>query len=270
MEFLFSTPHEGALLFLFSVAVIAGFVDAIAGGGGLITVPSLLLSGVPPLTVLGTNRMQSAIGELTAFITFWRNNAINVNGLWIGAVATAIGATTGSFAVSLFSTDLLRAILPVLMVLITLYSIFSSRLRNAVRSKALLSTPAFMALGGILIGFYNGFFGPGVGSIWMLAFIALLGLTVKEASIATKPLNLIGNVISMCFFAYLGAVDYTLGLAMGAGQIIGAFGGSHLVIANGDKIVRPVFIAVCVLMTSKLLYEQFAKQDYLTQLAGLF
>lgn len=118
MEFLFSTPHENAILFLFLVAIIAGFVDAIAGGGGLITVPSLLLSGVPPLTVLGTNRMQSAIGELTAFITFWRNNAITIHGLWWGAGATIVGAISGSFAVSLFSSDLLRSLLPVLMVLI--------------------------------------------------------------------------------------------------------------------------------------------------------
>ncbi len=106
MEFIFLTPHENAILFLFLVAIMAGFVDAIAGGGGLITVPSLLLSGVPPLTVLGTNRMQSAIGELTAFITFWRNNAITIHGLWWGAGATIVGAISGSFAVSLFSSDL--------------------------------------------------------------------------------------------------------------------------------------------------------------------
>ena len=255
MDFLFSTPHESVVLFLFAIAIIAGFVDAIAGGGGLITVPSLLLSGVPPLTVLGTNRMQSAIGELTAFLTFWRKNAINVDGLWYGATATLIGAIAGSFSVSLFSTDLLRTLLPILMVLITIYSIVSGRLRSSVRSEARLSIPTFMIWGGLFIGFYNGFFGPGVGSIWMLAFIALLGLTVKEASIATKPLNLIGNVVSMCFFAYLGYVDYALGLAMGAGQVIGALVGSHLVISNGDKIVRPVFIAVCLLMTAKLLYE---------------
>lgn len=270
MDFLLSTPHESVILFLFLVAIVAGFVDAIAGGGGLITVPSLLLSGVPPLTVLGTNRMQSAIGELTSFITFWRNNAINVRGLWWGAGATAVGATLGSFSVSLFSSDLLRAILPVLMVLITLYAILSSRLRASVRSQALLTTKAFMIAGGLSIGFYNGFFGPGVGSIWMLAFIALLGLTVKEASIATKPLNLIGNVISLCFFAYLGSVDYALGLAMGAGQIIGAFAGSHLVIANGDRIVRPVFIIVCSLMTAKLLYENLSASTLMAQASSYF
>jgi uncharacterized membrane protein YfcA len=270
MEFLFSTPYENIILFLFVIAVIAGFVDAIAGGGGLITVPSLLLSGVPPLTVLGTNRMQSAIGELTAFITFWRNNAINVSGLWIGAIATTIGAVLGSYAVSLFSTDLLKSLLPILMMLITLYSIFSSRLRSSIRSSARLSTAKFMIMGGVLIGFYNGFFGPGTGSIWMLAFLALLGLTVKEASIATKPLNLIGNVISMFFFINLGAVDFTLGLAMGVGQIIGAFVGSHVVISNGDKIVRPVFITVCCVMTTKLIYEERLQKEFVAQLSMFF
>lgn len=133
-----------------------------------------------------------------------------------------------------------------------------------------MTTKAFMIGGGLVIGFYNGFFGPGVGSIWMLAFIALLGLTVKEASIATKPLNLIGIVISMCFFAYLGTVDYALGLAMGAGQVVGAFAGSHLVIANGDKVVRPVFITVCLFMTAKLLFENASVSVLLTQVGTIF
>ncbi len=270
MDFLFSTPHESVVLFLFLIAIVAGFVDAIAGGGGLITVPGLLLSGVPPITALGTNRMQSAIGELTSVITYWRHNVINVQTLWLGGLATAIGAIAGSFSVSLFSSDLLRSILPIMMVLITLYSIFSNRLRSSIRSRALLSTQSFLIGGGLLIGFYNGFFGPGVGSIWMLAFIALLGLTVKEASISTKPLNLIGNVVSMCFFAYLGAVDYALGLAMGVGQIIGAFAGSRLVIANGDKVVRPCFIAVCLVMTGKLIYENLNTSGLLVKLASIF
>ncbi len=264
MEFLFSTPHENALLFLFSIAIVAGLVDAIAGGGGLITLPSLLLSGVPPLTVLGTNRMQSAIGELTAFLTFWRNNAVNISGLWIGVCATAFGAIIGSFCISLFSTDLLKSMLPILMAVITVYAIFSTRLRRSVRAQALLSNRTFMIVGGLSIGFYNGFFGPGVGSFWMLAFIALLGYTAKEASIATKPLNLMGNVISLLFFAYIGAVDITLGLAMGAGQIIGSFAGSHLVLNKGDKIVRPVFITVCCVMTAKLLYSEAAARGLLS------
>jgi uncharacterized membrane protein YfcA len=264
MELWFTTPHADVIIFLFFAAVVAGFVDAIAGGGGLITLPSLLLSGVPPLTALGTNRMQSAIGELTAFITFWRNNALAVSGLWIGVLATTVGATAGSFAISLFSTDLLESLLPILMVAITIYAVFSIRLRSAVRAQAVMSTKAFMIFAGLSIGFYNGFFGPGVGSFWMLAFIALLGLTVKEASIASKPLNMMGNIVSMCFFAYIGAVDLALGLAMGAGQIIGSFAGSHLVLNKGDKIVRPVFITVCFIMTTKLLYVEAVSRGFLS------
>lgn len=255
MEALFSSPYESVFFFLFLAAFTAGIVDAIAGGGGLITVPSMLLAGLPPLTVLGTNRMQSAIGELTSFITFWMNNEIRTKSLWLGAIATAIGATLGSYSVSLISADFLRTLLPLMMVAITLYSIFSKQMRDNIKVAARLSTPTFMITCGLSIGFYNGFFGPGVGSIWMLAFVVLLGLTLKDASISTKPLNLIGNVISLLFFIGLGSVDYSVGLIMGAGQIAGSFIGSKIVIKNGDRVVRPVFITVTTLMTLKLLYE---------------
>jgi uncharacterized membrane protein YfcA len=246
---------ENILLALFLIAIIAGIVDAIAGGGGLITVPSLLLAGVPPFIALGTNKLQAVIGEATSFITFLLHHQVKTEGLLVGMLTTAIGAILGSYSVSLFDEDSLRFLLPILMVCITAYSILSKNMKKPIASEPKISVTAFMAFGGIFIGFYNGFFGPGTGSIWMIAFVILLGYTIKQSSISTKPLNLVGNFVSLIFFIGLGAVDYSLGFIMGAGQILGSIIGSKMVIKNGDKIVRPIFISVTLIMTCKLIYE---------------
>lgn len=248
-------PSDSVLLILFAAAFLAGVVDAIAGGGGLITVPSLLLAGVPPLTALGTNRLQAVIGELTAFLTYLWHQQMNLNGLLSGMIATAVGALAGSYAVSLFPAEALRILLPVLMVVITIYSVVSKRFKSNEAAEPKISVQWFMISMGLFIGFYNGFFGPGTGTIWMIAFAILLGYTAKQASIATKPLNLMGNLVSLFFFIMISSVNYKIGLLMGLGQILGSVLGSKIVIRNGDKVVRPVFITVTLLMTIKLIYE---------------
>jgi uncharacterized protein len=238
---------------LFFVGLIAGFVDSIAGGGGLITVPSLLFAGIDPLVALGTNRMQSAMGELSATVNYARNKQLDLKHLPLGILFTVIGSCTGSYAVSIISKDSLEFLIPILMVCMTIYSIFSKRLRSKSNGEAKVSPTIFYIGCGLVIGFYNGFFGPGVGSIWIIAFVILLGFTVKFASINTKPLNLVGNLASLAFFFSIGAVNIGVGVAMGLGQICGAFAGSHIVMNKGDAIVRPMFIAVTSFMTLKLL-----------------
>ncbi|MEI8592754.1 TSUP family transporter [Photobacterium sp. Hal280] len=255
LESIAFVPSDSVFIMLFCAAFIAGIVDAIAGGGGLITVPSLLLAGVPPLTALGTNRLQAVIGELTSFVTYLWHKEVKLAGLLLGMIATAIGATAGSFAVSLFPADILRALLPILMVAITAYSILSKRLKNVVAQQAKVSSRTFMLSMGLIIGFYNGFFGPGTGAIWMIAFAILLGYTIKQASIATKPLNLMGNLVSLIFFISISSVNYQIGLVMGVAQVLGSVLGSKVVIRNGDRVVRPIFITVTLLMTMKLIYE---------------
>jgi uncharacterized membrane protein YfcA len=162
--------------------------------------------------------------------------------------------------VSLIDKETLALLLPFMMVAITIYAITSNRLKSTQASSAKLSTSKFMLGSGLLIGFYNGFFGPGTGSLWMMAFVILLGYTIKQATMVTKPLNLVGNIASLLLFIVLGQVDYTLGLIMGTGQIIGSVIGSKFVIAYGSKLVRPVFISVTVAMTAKLLYENIAME----------
>lgn len=250
------SPSDSLYIILFLVALGAGIVDAIAGGGGLVTIPALMLAGVPPMLALGTNRFQAVIGELTTSLVYLRSRQLPLDGIALGIVATAVGAILGACAVSVLDKTVLEYLLPILMVLVTMYSIFSKRLRSVTVSDAKLSTKQFMLLCGIGIGFYNGFFGPGTGSFWMLAFAVLLGYTIKQATMATKPLNLVGNFVSLLIFVYLGHVDYALGVIMGAGQIVGSIVGGRWVILFGTKLVRPVFITVTVVMTAKLLVER--------------
>ncbi|MDW6001835.1 TSUP family transporter [Vibrio mangrovi] len=253
-------------LWLFVVAMVAGVIDSIAGGGGLLTVPALLLGGMSPVMALGTNRFQAVIGETTAFLTFWRYRQIQMTGLMLGVTFTAGGAVLGSYTVRWIDKSLLEMLIPVLMVAISIYSVFSGRLKQSVVSEPRISRYSFMLLCGVVIGFYNGFFGPGTGSIWIIAFITLLGLTIKQASVMTKPLNLTGNAVSLCLFISFGYVDYMAGIVMGFGQVFGAIIGSKIVISNGDRIVRPVFISVTLLMTCKLVYEQVSADS----LSGLW
>ncbi|MGJ8563923.1 MAG: TSUP family transporter [Alphaproteobacteria bacterium] len=255
MEDILVNSYFQILFILFIAAFVAGTVDAIAGGGGLITVPVLLMVGMPPLTALGTNRLQASIGELTAFMTFWRKNQVQVKGLAIGAIFTGVGAVLGSYAVNLISSDFLKVLLPILMVIIAVYSLFSARLKSSKAEKPKLSTRNFMIIFGLLLGFYNGFFGPATGTLWMISFVVFLGLSLRSATIATKPLNLISNVISLIFFIGVGHINLVAGAVMGFGQILGASIGSRLVISNGDKIVRPVFITVTLIMTFKLIFD---------------
>lgn len=231
-------------------------MDTIAGGGGLITIPMLLVAGVPPHMALGTNRLQACIGELAATTRFYQKKALPLASLKLGIVFTAMGASLGTFLVSLIDGKQLTPIILVLMVTITLYSIFSKSLTQA-HGEPRMGEPSYYMLAGLGIGFYNGFFGPGTGSIWMISFILLLGLDLKAATIRTKPLNFSGNLISMSCFLWLGMVNYRLGLLMGLGQIVGAYLGSGMVMRRGTRLIRPLFITMTSLTTLKLIHDVF-------------
>lgn len=250
---------QSLLLLVFLMGAVAGFVDSIAGGGGLITVPTLLFTGLDPLAALGTNKLQSAMGEITASANYIAKKQLSFNGLLGGLIYTVIGSTLGAVAVSYLPKQLLEMLIPILLLAITVYSIFSKKLRSIESMKPLISKQTFYLACGLVIGFYNGFFGPGVGSIWIVAFIILLGYTVKQASMATKPLNLVGNLSSLVYFIHIGKINFIYGLTMGAGQIVGAFFGSYVVLKNGDRIVRPVFITVCLVVSAKLIYNTYLK-----------
>jgi uncharacterized membrane protein YfcA len=244
------------LLLLFGAGLAAGFIDAIAGGGGLITVPALLWAGLPVPMALGTNKMQASCGTLLAVTRFARAGLIVWSEVRLAVLVTFVFAALGAWAVTMLSKELLKMIVPWLLLSVAVYALLSPRL-GLQRSVAKLSAGAFALLGGSLLGFYDGFFGPGVGSFWTIALLALRGLELTRATAYTKVVNLTSNVASLLVFLWAGTVDFKVALVMIGGQLIGAQLGSGLVLKHGAPFVRVVFLIVVFALTAKLLWDQF-------------
>ncbi|MBI5443422.1 MAG: TSUP family transporter [Deltaproteobacteria bacterium] len=243
-------------LLLFATALAAGLVDAIAGGGGLLTVPVLLGTGLPPHLALGTNKLQASFGSFMAARTYLRSGGVSWRQAGGGIACTLVGAVLGTRCVQQLSPDLLRRLIPLLLLGIFLYALFTPRLGfEDVHPR--LSPALFYPVVGVGLGFYDGFFGPGTGSFWAIAFVVLLGFNLARATCYTKIMNFTSNVVSLAVFTAGGDVLLWTGLLMGAGQAAGARIGAHLVLRRGPGFVRPVFLAVVFATTLKLLYDAF-------------
>jgi len=250
----FSAPST--FLFLWLAGLLAGFVDSIAGGGGLIALPALLAAGLPPHMALGTNKLQSSFGSLTASINYTRKGLVALRPLLAGIFWTAIGAAGGTAAIQFLSAGFLRHIIPVLLMGVFVYLI-AAHDRGATPGRQRLSPFRFYLAGGLILGFYDGFFGPGTGSFWALAFVMLLGLDLRGATAHTKITNFTSNAVSLAAFIAGGKVFFWIGIIMGSGQIMGAFLGSRLVIRRGVRLVRAFLLAVVALTILKLAYDTY-------------
>ena len=248
MEFDFLT-----LLILFIAGVFAGFVDSIAGGGGIITLPALLAVGIPPHQALATNKLQSSFGSFTATLNYAKKGLMNPKELIFGVLFTFIGAVSGAYSVQFFDAKSLESMIIVMLIVIFIYTLASPNL-GAIHTKAKLSRGVFYLLFGLLIGFYDGFFGPGTGSFWTMALILLLGSDLKAATAQTKLFNFTSNIASLAMFIYAGLVLWVAGITMGVGQIIGAFLGSSLVVKREVKFIRVFFLIVVGATILKLLF----------------
>lgn len=241
------------LLFLASLA--AGFVDSIAGGGGLITMPVLLSAGLGPLEALGTNKLQASFGSGSAAWHFAEARLITWREARLGAGVTFASALVGAVAVQFMPQDFLRRFIPVLLIGIALYTLFQPQLGLQER-KPRLRPHHFAEIFGLLIGFYDGFFGPGTGSFWAMACVGLMGFSLTKATAYTKVMNFASNVGALSVFLAGGQVWLGIGLLMGIGQWLGARLGSRLVIRKGAQFIRPVFITVVLAITAKLLISR--------------
>jgi uncharacterized membrane protein YfcA len=246
------SPLTLALLFLAGFA--GGFIDAIAGGGGLITVPALLAAGVPPQVALGTNKFQSTFGTTIAVWRYARAGLMKTPWLWLAVILSGLASMGGAIAVSVLSKDLLKQLIPWMLAAVAVYTALNRRfgIHTGPRRMPWLT---FAILFGIALGFYDGFFGPGTGSFWTVALVALLGLDLRSATGYTKAANLASNVGALVIFLVNGSVHFAAGGAMIAGQLLGARLGSGLVIRSGAAFIRPVFLTVVFAMTLKLLWD---------------
>lgn len=245
------------LLLLFCAGLSAGFIDSIAGGGGLISVPALLWAGLTPQMALGTNKMQSTWGTLMAVRKYTRAGFIDWPQMRLPIVVTFLFASLGTWTVTQLSNAVLKLIVPWMLLGIALYVLLSPGLGKTA-SQARMSLAAFACAAGSVLGFYDGFFGPGTGAFWALACISLLGLELTRATAFTKVVNLASNAASLIVFVLSARVNYEIAAAMIAGQLIGGRLGAGMAIRHGAGFIRIIFITVVFTMVAKLLWEQFA------------
>lgn len=242
------------LLALSALALCAGVVDAIAGGGGLLTVPALLLAGFDPATAVATNKLQGSFGTVSATVAYARAGRIDWRAAWPMAAAAGLGGVLGAAVVRLLPSHLFAAVVPVLLIATATYFWLGPRIGDA-DARQRWAPGLFAGTLAPLIGFYDGVFGPGAGSFYMVGLVTLLGFGLLRATAHTKVMNTSSNVASLLFFAAAGLVVWPVGIAMGACAMIGAQLGSRLALRSGARIIRPLLIAVCCLTAARLLLD---------------
>jgi uncharacterized membrane protein YfcA len=234
----------------------AGFIDSIAGGGGLITLPVLLASGLPPHLAIGTNKVQSVFGSGTAAWRYGRRGLIPWRPIWPGIVMSLIASAAGAWTVRQIDPAFLEKVLPFILLALWCYVAFKKNL-GADKSRERLPAGLFYPAAGGTIGFYDGFLGPGTGSFWTVSQVSLAGMDLRQATAATKPLNFASNLGALVFFLLSGQTIMSIGLVMAAGQVAGAWAGSHLVIKNTPRFIRPFFLVVVAATIMKLAWNQY-------------
>lgn len=239
---------------LLVVAFVAGVIDTLAGGGGLLVLPALLLAGIPPLEALGTNKLQALFGTGSATVTFARKGYIDIRSEWPIALACFAGSVLGAITATIVPTEIMRAMMPVVLITIALYFLLQKNLSDIDRkSKVPPFLMGFMVLP--TVGFYDGIFGPGAGSFYMLALVSLGGFGLLKATARTKFMNFASNVGSFISLAAAGVVIWPIGLSMAVGNILGANVGARLAINNGARLIRPLLVVLCVTLAIKLLLQ---------------
>lgn len=247
------------LLLLFAAGMAAGFVDSIAGGGGLIALPVLLFTGLSPQLALGTLKLQGSFGTFSAAFNFIQKRQISLKEALPGIVFTLIGASAGSLLVQRLDPEIIKPLIPVLLLGVFIYTLFSTKLGQTDQTPKLAALPYYVVFG-LGLGFYDGFFGPGTGSFWTFTMMTLIGYNMVKSVGYTKIMNFTSNIVALLWFILGGNVVYSIGLTMAAGQLIGARIGSNLAITNGIKIVRPIYLSVVLATIARLLYTSFFTQ----------
>ena len=241
------------LLFLALAGFLAGLIDSMAGGGGLITLPALLAAGIPPLQAVGTNKLQSAVGTGSSVWAFSRRGHVDLRRYWPAVAAAFAGSILGALLVQYISPAFLAALIPVLLVLIAGYFLFSPSLSEADRHSRVGMAGLGLLIGAV--GFYDGFFGPGAGAFYTTIFLSLGGLGLIRATAQTKAANFASNLSALGTMILGGHVVWIAGLVMAAANMAGAQIGSHLAMRFGGRIIRPLLVLMSLALTAKMLMD---------------
>ncbi|HEY3664803.1 MAG TPA: TSUP family transporter [Polyangiaceae bacterium] len=247
------SPSPLALGLLSLTAFVAGLVDAVAGGGGLFTVPALLAMGLPPAVALATNKGQAAPGAVSSFVTFFRRGGLDRKRAPLGFACGFAGSLLGARLLLALRPEPLRPIIVVL--LLFALSVMLLRSRVHVRLGPLTRPKLALVLVALALGVYDGFFGPGTGSLLIVLFVTVFGDSPLYASGNAKVVNLASNLAAFSLFAWRGAILWQLSLPMAVANIAGARLGARLALQHGDRLVRAAVVVVVCLVVGKLLFD---------------
>ncbi|MER1966632.1 TSUP family transporter [Castellaniella sp. GW247-6E4] len=239
---------------LFFVAMLAGIVDAIAGGGGLIVIPALLAAGLPPEAAIATNKIGGIGGSTAATLHFLRTRQIDLHRSRWMALGAFVGSLMGGIVLTQIDSSVLSRLIPVLLIGFALYFLLSPRV-GAEDRKARIPVATYALVAAPLIGFYDGFFGPGTGTFLAISLVTLLGFNLVKATAHTKLLNLCSNIASVLFFSLNGNILWAFGLPLLAGQWIGGTIGARLVVSHGHRLIKIVMSVVAIAISAKMIWS---------------
>lgn len=234
---------------------LAGLMDAIAGGGGLISLPAFMIAGIPAHLSLGSNKMCSAMGTMVSTARFAKNGFINFKtSVWFAAAAL-VGSSAGSHLVLLVSEGMIEKLMLIILPVVAVYVLWNKNLGDDSKAGTISDGKKFAVslAAALLLGLYDGFYGPGTGTFLILILTGVARYTMKEAAGTTKLINVASNTAAFVTFLLNGKVLIPLGFVAGIFCILGHYIGSGLVLANGKKIVRPVVLIVLAILFVKIL-----------------
>lgn len=244
------------IIALCGIGFAAAFIDSIAGGGGIISLPGLLVLGVPPAFALGTNKFAASCASFTSSLTFIKYRVYDGDLLKYLIFGTLLGAILGVKTVLLLDSSQLRIIIIALMVFVAVYTLFMKNIGSENKFEGV--TKKNLAIGliiSLLLGFYDGFFGPGVGSFYIFLFITLLEYDFKISAGNAKILNFVSNITSLVMFTLNGKILYSIAIPMALAMILGARLGTKVAIKNGARLIKPILVSVTFLYAVKMIFD---------------
>lgn len=250
-------PDLSASPLLLAAAFLAGVIDSIAGGGGLITLPALLSVGIPPHLALGTNKLAGTFGTFSAARVYVAKGLFTP-ALWRCAIiATFIGALIGALATRIFSADALNKILPLIIIVAGAYALWPKHPQASLSQNTIAPGKCASLTLGALLGFYDGFSGPGAGVFWTTLAMKVFRADLVSASGIARAMNFVSNIVALLTFMLLSSVNYTLGFSMGLAVMTGAYLGAHSAIRFGRSLIRPIFILVVLALAGRLAWIEW-------------
>lgn len=240
-------PSLMIMLLLVFAAFAAGYIDTLVGGGGLITIPALMLAGVPPIFALGTNKLQAVAGSGTATFMMFYSGKIKFSRVRMAMITAFLGSCIGAIAVQYFDAAVLSLVIPLVIIIIALYFIFAP-VQSLKETQPKMSATSYARSAVPGIGFYDGMFGPGTGSFFVWSGVSLQGQAIVHSTMVAKTLNFATNVAALLVFAAFGKIFWKVGLIMMLGQAVGAKLGARSLMNINPELLRYLVIAVCFII----------------------